>query len=143
MVGPGAITADASMSTCPEVRPRPLIFVVDDDAVVRSALLLLFGTRGWSVHAFAGGRAVLTTLATLPTRPACIVLDLLMPDLDGMLLQQRLQALVPDTPSIILTGAPDSAQARRALAAGARAVLAKPPDPEQLLASIEQVLLQG
>lgn len=116
----------------------PTILIVDDDADVRDALALLLTAHGLRVRTFD------SALAYLRSEPepgdACLLLDLQMPFLDGATLQELLHHDQVQLPTIILTAYPDSLLARRALGAGARAVLSKPVAAADLLPELRAVL---
>jgi FixJ family two-component response regulator len=112
---------------------RPLIAVVDDDPSVCTGVHRLLLSAGLQADTFTSGADFLASLATVI--PDCLVLDLSMPNIDGLEVQSRLRriARVP----IVFISAQDSADRRRlALAAGAFAFLAKPFDRQLLLDTI-------
>lgn len=116
----------------------PTVFVVDDDVSVRESLDLLIRTAGWrpeiyeSAHAFlAGSRAA---------GPSCLVLDVSLPDLSGLDLQQRIGADRGDLPIIFITGHGDVPMTVRAMKAGAVEFLTKPFGDDVLLDAIAGAL---
>jgi FixJ family two-component response regulator len=114
------------------------VFVIDDDADVRSALTRLIGTAGYVVEAFASARAF---LARPPhDGPACIVLDLRMPEVGGLQLQETLERAGLTTPVIFLTGHGDVPSTVKAMKGGAVDYLLKPAEDEQLLDAIARAL---
>ena len=115
-----------------------LVCVVDDDLSVREAVAALVGSAGWRAATFATAQAFLD--APAPSVPACAVLDLALPDLDGLELQQRLSGLGREMPIIFLTGRGDIPMTVRAMKAGALEFLTKPCDPSVLLDAIGRAL---
>lgn len=115
-----------------------VVFVVDDDASMRRSLDRLLRSLGYGVETFASARAFLD-------RPpmqgiACLVLDLRMPEVDGLDLQARLAARGDDLPVIFVTGHGDVPSSVRAMKAGAFDFLTKPFDESVLRAAIERAL---
>ena len=102
------------MSTAPFT-----IYLVDDDAGVLKALARLLAAHGYDVRAFTSGRDFLG--AHDPTLPGCAVLDVAMPDLDGLQLQQALAEGGAGRPVIFVTGRGDIPTSVRAMKAGAGA----------------------
>ncbi len=114
------------------------IFVVDDDASVRKGLSRLLHSCGYRVEAIESAEAFLER--DRPTGPGCLVLDLKMPRISGLDLQERMDELGYELPIIFLTGhghIPDSVSA---IKKGAVNFLTKPVDEEALLASIGEAL---
>ena len=120
--------------------PKPLVYVVDDDAGVRPALTLLIEALGWRARAFACAKAFLQRAQGQQEIRACLLLDLQMPAMNGAELLEHLRDDGTVLPTIVLSAAPDSALAERALAAGALRVLAKPVDPALLRAALSLAL---
>src|SRR5215212_1186398 len=115
----------------------PTVFVVDDDISVRESLELLIRFAGWRPETFASAREFLAR-PRLPA-PSCLVLDVSLPDLNGLDLQ-KLVADRTDMPIIFITGYGDIPVAVRAMKAGAVEFLTKPFDDEVLLGAIRQGL---
>lgn len=117
---------------------RGLVCVVDDEAPVRRGLERLFAGAGFDVRIYATAGAFLD--AERPAGPCCLVLDLRMPELDGLSLQTEL-ASWPTPPAIVfLTGHGSVPQSVRAMKAGAVDFLEKPADPGALLEAVERAL---
>lgn len=116
----------------------PVVFVVDDDISVRESLELLIRSAGWQVETFASAEQFLERPRLLA--PSCLVLDMAMPGVGGLELQQRLAADRTDLPIIFLTGYGDVPQTVRAMKAGASEFLTKPFSPEVMLAAIASAL---
>ncbi len=114
------------------------VFIVDDDAAVRDALSLLVHAWGWTPRACASAEEFLECYSR--QRDACLVLDLQMPGISGVELQEILAELSLQLPTIIITAHPDNAMASRAKEAGALAVVAKPFRHGELLSCIERAL---
>ena len=110
-----------------------MIAVVDDDLAVCSGLQWLLLSSGLTATTFTSGREFLAWLET--TTPDCILLDLSMPELDGLSVQQEVIAAGVSAPIIIIS-ATESDQKRQAMAAGAFAYVAKPFDAQLLLDTI-------
>jgi len=115
----------------------PIVFVVDDDVSVREALEGLIRSEGFEVETFASAEAFLVRPRVL--RPSCLVLDVTLPDLNGLDLQKRL-ANRSDMPIIFITGYGDVPMTVQAMKAGAAEFLTKPFSDEVLLAAIRQAL---
>ena len=116
--------------------PRPLILVIDDDDPTREALVLALEAHGYRATGTADGAAAMKMLES--DRPAAIVLDLYMPDMDGMALVGALRAQ-PDAAStsiVFLSGDQDSETRFQALAAGGDDFLTKPILPRHLVAAV-------
>src|SRR5262245_44000315 len=96
---------------------RPKIFVVDDDESVREALVSLIRSTGLSVETFASAQEFLTRRRT--DEPACLVLDVRLPGLNGLDLQRRLAETNIEIPIIFITGHGDIPMSVRAMKAGA------------------------
>lgn len=116
----------------------PVVFVVDDDVSVRESLELLLGWAGWEVQAFSDARTFLAQ--PMPAVARCLVLDVELPDLNGLDLQQQLAAASDELPTIVITGHADVAKSVRALKAGAVEFLTKPIDDDALLAAVRGAL---
>jgi len=114
----------------------PLVYVVDDDDSVRNAFARLIRSAGYEVEAFASARAFLGA-AKLDARPACLVLDVQLPDVNGLQLQHELGTTLP---IVFITAHGDIAMGVHAMKAGAADFLAKPVRDTDLLAAIDQAL---
>jgi CheY-like chemotaxis protein len=120
---------------------RRVLLVEDDDSIREIARLSLQRVGGWSVVAVASGQAALDEVARDPDFDA-VVLDVMMPGLDGPSTMERLRAgpLSGRVPVIFLTAKLQSADRERLHALGAAGVIAKPFDPMQLPAELDRVL---
>lgn len=119
---------------------QPAVFLVDDDDAVRDALATLLGTVGLTVRDYASPAAFLADF----DRDAlgCLILDLRMPQVSGLHLQERLRADGVDLPVIIVTGHGDIDLCRRAFRQGATDFLTKPVDEHDLLDAVQRGVRQ-
>jgi FixJ family two-component response regulator len=115
-----------------------IVFVVDDDISVRESLELLVASAGWGVETFASAQDFL--VRPRPLVPSCLVLDLALPDLNGLDLQKRISVERSDLPIIFITGQGDVPKTVQAMKAGAVEFLTKPFNDEVLLSAIRQAL---
>ena len=116
---------------------RSMVFVVDDDVSVRESLELLIKSAGWQPELFASAREFLSRPRAAV--PSCLVLDVSLPELDGLELQRHLSdrnAL----PIVFITGHGDIPMSVRAMKAGAVEFLTKPFRDQDLLDAIQQAL---
>jgi FixJ family two-component response regulator len=112
----------------------PIVFVVDDDISVRESLEALVRCAGWQVETFASAREFLARPRVLV--PSCLVLDITLPDLNGLELQKRIAPDRIDMPIIFITGHGDVPMTVQAMKAGAAEFLTKPFGDEVLLGAI-------
>ena len=128
---------DCTRSVRSEATRRPTVYVVDDDDSMLMGLASLLGAAGYRVEAF---NSALDFLAVPKRRPACLVLDQLMPELTGADVYRHL-LLDPDPlPVVFLSGSGDVAAAVDVMKAGAIDFLRKPVDGEELLAAVGRAL---
>jgi FixJ family two-component response regulator len=118
--------------------PEPTVFIVDDDPSVREALTSLVRSAGLRVEAYASGDEFLRQQST--AFPACLVVDIRMPEMGGFDLQRRLGQAGDNLPVIFITGHGDIPMTVRAMKAGAIDFLTKPFCDDELLATIRQAL---
>jgi FixJ family two-component response regulator len=116
----------------------PIAFVVDDDVSVRESLELLIRHAGWQPEVFASAREFLSRPRALG--PSCLVLDVSLPDLNGLDLQKLLADRVADMPIIFITGYGDVPMTVRAMKAGAVEFLTKPFSDDVLLSAIRHAI---
>jgi FixJ family two-component response regulator len=116
----------------------PIVFVVDDDVSVRESLELLIRCAGWRPETFASAQEFLARPRVLV--PSCLVLDVSLPDLNGLDLQGRVAPDRVDMPIIFITGYGDVPMTVRAMKAGAVEFLTKPFDDDVLLRAIGQAI---
>ena len=117
---------------------NPTVFIVDDDAAVRDALALLMRSANLTAAVFGGAREFLEKVPQ--DRPGCLVLDVRMPEIDGLELQQQLAARGSRLPIIMLTGHGDIPMAVQALRAGALDFIPKPFESKALLARVHEAI---
>lgn len=115
-----------------------VVYVVDDDDAVRDSLRLLLEEHGFDVRDFATSEALLIGLAD--RGPDCLILDLHLPDIDGLEVMRRLAAHAVRPPVIAITGRSDPASSASVMALGASALLEKPFELDQLLDAIRRAL---
>ena len=120
---------------------EPTVFVVDDEASVRKSLGRLLRAVGYRVEVFDSAREFLQR--DLDVEVGCLVLDVQMPDLNGLELQQALAEKDRSLPIIFITGHGDIPMSVRAMKAGATDFLSKPVDEKDLLAAITRALEQS
>jgi FixJ family two-component response regulator len=111
-----------------------VVFVVDDDRTVRAALEQLLGSVGLRVVPFASAAQFLAY--NVPDSPSCLVLDVRMPEMSGLQLQEELTKAEVQLPIVFITGHPDVAVAVRAMKAGASDFLIKPFADQDLLDAV-------
>lgn len=114
---------------------RP-VHLVDDDQAVREALTLLLETVGIKVRSFASPEAFLARLEGL--KPGCLILDIRMPMISGLKLQERLSEQGIDWPVVMISGHGDIEACRRAFRNGAIDYLSKPVDEQDLIDAIQR-----
>jgi FixJ family two-component response regulator len=119
----------------------PTVVVVDDDVSVRESLELLIQEEGWQPALFESAQAFLTRLPTLV--PSCLILDVNLPDLSGLDIQQRISDEKSSTPIIFITGYGDIPTSVRAMKAGAAEFLTKPLDDAIVLQAIRDAVLRS
>lgn len=120
---------------------KPLVFVVDDDIALRDSLDSLIENAGWQPVLF--GSAAEFFASPRIRSPSCLLLDIGLPDLDGLELQRRLVSERADIPIIFITGRGDIPMTVRAMKAGAVEFLTKPIAPAVLLRAIEGALARS
>jgi FixJ family two-component response regulator len=119
----------------------PTVVVVDDDVSVRESLELLIQEEGWQPALFESAESFLARLPTLV--PSCLILDVNLPDLSGLDIQQRIGDEKASIPIIFITGYGDIPTSVRAMKAGAAEFLTKPLDDEIVLRAIREAVLRG
>ncbi len=112
------------------------VFIVDDDPSIRDALSLLLAVHDYRVAVFASAESFLDKLS--PSWRGCLLLDICMPGMDGLELQQVLQVGGVSLPVIIMTGHGDTTSAREAFRAQAVDFLEKPLDQDSLLNALQE-----
>jgi FixJ family two-component response regulator len=119
----------------------PTVVVVDDDISVRESLELLIRNEGWQPALFDSAQEFLEQLPTVV--PSCLILDVNLPDLSGLDIQQRISDEKSSTPIIFITGYGDIPTSVRAMKAGAAEFFTKPLDDRILIAAIREAVLRS
>lgn len=120
---------------------EPTVFVVDDDEAVLDSLQALLEACGFNVRTFTSGTDFLETGSS--AGEGCLLLDLRMPDLDGLTIQKSLKGHDIDLPVIIISGQGDVPMAVEAMRAGATDFVEKPFEEDVILGSIDRALASG
>ena len=115
-----------------------IVFVVDDDISVRESLELFIADAGWRPELFASAREFLARPRA--RSPSCLVLDVSLPDLNGLEVQKLIHDERPEMPIIFITGHGDVPMTVQAMKGGAVEFLTKPFTPEVLVEAIESAL---
>ncbi len=129
------------MVTASKSQQQPIVFVVDDDVSVRESLELLIKFAGWQPETFASAKDFLKRPPT--STPSCLVLDVSLPDLNGLELQKLIGSERIDMPIIFITGHGDVPMTVQAMKAGAVEFLIKPFDDEVLLSAIRHAITRS
>lgn len=116
----------------------PIVFIVDDDISVRELLEGLVRAEAWRAEAFPSGKAFLARRRT--HEPSCLILDLSLPDLNGLDLQKQIAADQDETPIIFISGYGDIPASVQAIKSGALEFLTKPIDENLLLAAVRSAI---
>ncbi|MCK9689436.1 response regulator transcription factor [Scleromatobacter humisilvae] len=116
----------------------PVVFVVDDDVSVRESLELLIASAGWQAQTFESALKFIDCPRV--HAPSCLLLDVSMPDLNGLELQKRVATERSDMPIIFITGHGDVPTTVQAMKAGAVEFLTKPLRTEVLIGAIASAL---
>ena len=119
----------------------PLVAIIDDDASMRKSTFRLIRSFGYHAEAFASGEEFLGS--PLAKRTACLVLDVRMPDMDGLEVQRRIIARDLHIPVIFISGQASDEEERRARSAGAVDFLRKPIAAPSLLQLLQNVFEKG
>ena len=129
-----ANVADHAVMSSAMQEPTPVVFVVDDDVSVRESLELLIQCAGWEPRVFASAGEFLTQPRL--DVPNCLILDVSLPGLSGLELQERTASDHKTMPIIFITGHGDIPMSVKAMKAGAIEFLTKPLDDNVLLNAI-------
>jgi len=127
------------MTTTPQPSPAT-VFVVDDDEAVRDSLALLLRSVELAVATFSSANEFLDSYD--PAAPGCLILDVRLPGMSGLELQQRLADDGADLPIVFITGHGDVPMAVRAMRRGAVDFLQKPFSDQELLDRVQQALAE-
>jgi FixJ family two-component response regulator len=136
-VNPESVRDHASRSL-PMSETRPIVFVVDDDPSVRRSLELLIRSQGWHPQTFASAQEFLSRPPVIV--PSCLILDVTLPDLNGLDVQKRVAVDRIDMPIIFITGYGDVPMSVQAMKAGAVEFLTKPFSGDVLLSAIRHAI---
>jgi FixJ family two-component response regulator len=117
---------------------KPIVFIVDDDVSVRESLESLIRFAGWQPETFASAQAFLSRPPA--TTPSCLVLDIELPGVDGLELQERIAVDRSEMPIIFITGHADVPRTIRAMKGGAVEFLTKPFADDALLQALERAI---
>jgi two-component system, LuxR family, response regulator FixJ len=128
----------ATPNDTPNATQRPVVYLVDDDPLMREYLVLLFASSGYSVEAYASANEFLQSLDA--ERPGCLISDVRMPGMGGLELQEYLARHQILIPIIVITGYGDVPLAMRAVRAGALDFIEKPFDNKVLLDRVRQAI---
>jgi FixJ family two-component response regulator len=118
--------------------PRPLVYVIDDDASIRKSLTRFLKTAGYDVEGFASGRDFMSRVRH--DGPVCAVVDLRMPDMTGLELHKALAGQKDPMPVVFITGYGDNPTGVRAMKAGAVDFLTKPYRGDDLLDAVRRAI---
>ena len=133
-----ATSVDTGVEPRPMAGVTPLVYIVDDDVSVRESIACLVENAGWRAETFASAQDFLGRPRA--QRPCCLILDLGLPDLNGLEVQERLSGAHAEMPIIFVTGRGDVPTTVRAMKAGAAEFLTKPFEPDTLTQAIESAV---
>lgn len=122
-------------------RSEDAVFIIDDDISIRESLQALIASAGWRVVVFATADEFLDAERT--PQPGCLVLDVSLPGLNGLELQERLNHTETGLPIIFISGLGDVPTTVRAMKGGAVEFLTKPIETEALLHAIDDAITQS
>jgi two-component system response regulator FixJ len=123
-----------------QLRMEQTIFVIDDDAAIRDSLRMMLEMSGYTVRDFASAQAF---LSEADLAGGCLIVDIRMPGMGGLELQEELVRRKVNIPVIVITGHGDVPLAVRAMRAGAMDFVEKPFDGERMLQSVADALEAG
>jgi FixJ family two-component response regulator len=123
------------------IEEKPVVFLVDDDLSVRKSLSRLLTVAGFTVRTFASAQEYWANDST--ESPACLILDVRLPGVDGLELQKLLAGQIASPPVVFITGHGDIPMSVRAMKAGAVDFLAKPFPDEALLEAVSQAVVKS
>jgi FixJ family two-component response regulator len=118
--------------------PEPIVFVIDDDRMIREGVQSLIKSVGLRVETFSSAQDFL--VAKRPDAPACLILDVRMPGLNGLDLQRKLSEADVHVPIIFITGHGDIPMSVRAMKEGAQEFLTKPVRGQDLLDAVQKAI---
>ena len=115
---------------------EPTVFVIDDDLAVRNSICWLISALDLPVQAFSSGHEFLASVET--TRCGCAIVDVRMPGMSGLRLQQEIKDRYPDLSMVVMSADESPETAARAVAEGALGFLEKPVDDETLIKLVQE-----
>jgi two-component system, LuxR family, response regulator FixJ len=118
----------------------PTVYIVDDDPQVCESLSLMVNSVGFEARSYTSAEAFLDGCCDATSSPKCMVLDVRMPGLSGLGLQQMLASKTPKMPIIMISGCADIPMAVQAMSAGALDFLEKPFNSRALLSRIQEAI---
>jgi FixJ family two-component response regulator len=128
----------------PMSKTKPTIAIVDDDASVCRAISRLLRSLGMNADTFTSGHEFIKHIQTMPSvRPDCVVLDVQMPGMNGLEVQELLVRSENPLPVIFITAHDEVSLRERALQAGAVAFLRKPCNDELFIKTLNQAIQRG
>src|SRR5262249_28564511 len=130
-----ASTLVTDVSNNAESKITPLVYVIDDDVSVRESLGSLIDSAGWQPQTFASAREFLCR-SKPGVAPSCLVLDVILPDINGLDVQKQVAVDRPGMPVIFISGHADLPMTVQAMKAGAVEFLTKPVRSDALLSAI-------
>ena len=122
-----------------QTQAKPTVYIVDDDPIIRDALELLLNTVGYSTETYTSGDGLLKAWSA--DWSGCVLLDVTMPGISGLKVQQSLQDKNSSLPIIFVTGHGDVRMAVKAMECGAFSFLQKPYHEDELLSRISAALI--
>ena len=131
-------TLGHEVGSSPMATAKPIVFIVDDDAWVRESLETLIRDEGLQPETFASAQEFLDRPRV--STPSCLVLDISLPGLNGLELQERVAVERTDLPIIFITGQKDEDVRKRAFQQGAVKFLYKPFSDSALLDAVNAAL---
>lgn len=125
----------------PGFRAVPSILVVDDEPIVRAAVMRILSGWGFHVHEAETAEEAMTVLTTLAgERPQLVIVDIVLPGRNGVELARQIREEFPNQRVLYMSAYPRDVLAREGLEEGTETFLAKPFTPEQLLQRVEEAL---
>lgn len=114
-----------------------LVYIVDDDGSIRRSVSLFLRTKGYVVESFSSGLPFLEAAGSL--RPGCVLLDVRMPEIDGITVLEQMRAAGVDFPVVVMTAHGDVSTAVAAMRKGAHNFIEKPFEQDTILEALEEV----
>lgn len=114
-----------------------LVYIVDDDGSIRRSVSLFLRTKGYAVESFSSGVPFLEAAGSL--RPGCVLLDVRMPEIDGIAVLEHMRAAGVDLPVVVMTAHGDVSTAVAAMRKGAHNFIEKPFEQDTILEALEEV----